>query len=550
MKSVLPVVDWLPGYQRVWLRRDVSAGLTLAAYAIPGSLAYASLAGLPPQAGLYCYMLAGVAYALFGTSRQAAIGPTSAISILVGASVGSLAAGNTSRYALLAAATAVLVAIIAVAAWALRLGQVVHFISETVLTGFKAGVALVIASTQVPKLFGLPAGGSDFVSRIVHAITHLGAAHVPTVVVGLGALGLLIAGERLLPKRPTVLLVVVASIVLMSVTDLTAVGVAVLGDVPRGFPDFGLRGVTPADLFDLAPLALACFLLSYIESVSVARTFALQHRYDVDVDQELLALGVANLAVGLGQGYPVAGGMSQSAVNDKGGAKTPLAIVVTSIVVALIVTFFTGVFRNLPAAVLAAVVLVAVKGLVNVAELKHLFRVSRPDFLIATLALVGVLALGVLQGVLLAAVMSLLILVGRAARPHTAVIGRIPGTNQFGDLERYAHAERPPGVLAYRVYGGIVYFNVDHVQRELLRLVDREGSHIRCVIFDLSSSPSVDLAGVRMLRSLHEQLTARGVSLELAEARGAVRDLLEAEGAGGQFSNPGRSVAALCAARL
>jgi SulP family sulfate permease len=520
--SVFPVAEWLPAYQRAWLRSDLSAGVTLAAYAIPGSLAYASLAGLPPQAGLYCYVVAGLAYALFGTSRQAAVGPTSAISILVGASLGALAVGDAGRYAALAAATAVLVAGLAVVAWGLRLGQIVHFISETVLTGFKAGVALVIASTQLPKLLGISAGGDDFASRIRHLVTHLDETHVPTLLIGVAGLLLLIAGERLLPKRPTVLLVAVLSIVVMSVTRLAATGVA-----------------------DLLPLALACFLLSYIESVSVARTFALKHRYDVDVDQELLALGAANVAVGLAQGYPVAGGMSQSAVNEKGGARTPLAIVVTSIVIALVLTFFSGAFRNLPAAVLAAVVLVAVKGLINVAELKYLFHVSRADFRIALLALAGVLVFGILRGVLLAAIISLLMLVRRAARPYTAVIGRIPGTSQFADVARHEDAETVPGILAYRVYGGIVYFNVDHVQHELLRLVAAQDPPVTLAIFDLSSSPTVDLAGMRMLRTLHEQLAERGVTLELAEARGAVRDLLEVGGLGALFTNASASVTAL-----
>jgi sulfate permease, SulP family len=549
-RAAFPITTWVATYRRAWLRRDVGAGITLAAYAVPGSLAYATLAGLPAQAGLYCYIVGGLAYAMFGTSRQATIGPTSAISILVGASVGALSAGDAKRYAALAAATAVLVAGVALVAWILRLGQIVHFISETVLGGFKVGVALVIASTQLPKLLGIAPGGSEVFSRIAHVVRHVGEAHIPTLVVGLGALAFLIAGKRLLPKRPTALIVVVLSMMATSLTSLAASGVAVLGPVPQGLPAVGLPGVSLADGADLFPLALACFLLSYIESVSVARTFAAKHRYDVDVDQELLALGAANVAAGIAQGYPVAGGMSQSAVNDKAGARTPLAIVVTSIVVALVLTFFAGVFCNLPSAVLAAVVLMAVKGLIDVAGLKHLFRVSRPDFLMAIVAMAGVLALGILQGVLLATIVSLLLLVRRAAHPHTAVIGRIPGTHQFGDLARHPGAETVPGVLLYRVYGGIVYFNVDHVRHELLRLVENCNLPVWLVVFDLSSSPTVDLAGVRMLRALHEQLAARDIRMDLAEARGALRDLLEAEGAVRLFREPGRSVAAMCDAAL
>ena len=544
------MTGWLPSYRRAWLRADVSAGVTLAAFAVPGSLAYASLAGLPPQAGLYCYMLAGIAYALFGTSRQAAVGPTSAMSILVGATLGGLALGDPARYGALAALTAVLVAGISLTAWTLRLGQVVHFISETVLTGFKAGVALQIASTQLPKLFGIKGGGDGFFGRTQYLIAHLDDTHAMSLAVGGVGLLLLVAGERLLPRRPIVLLVVALSIVMTSVTGLAAQGVAVLGQVPAGFPSLGLGSVTLSDVSMLLPLSLACFLLSYVETVSVVRTFALTHGYPVNADQELLALGAANLAVGLGQGYPVAGGMSQSAVNDKAGARTQVAIVVTSVVVGLVLVFFSGVFANLPSAILAAVVLVAVKGLVNVRELRHLHRVSRPDFRVAMVALTGVLAFGILNGVLLAAIMSLLMLIRRAARPHTAVLGRIPGTTQFGDVERHPTAESSPDLLVYRVYGGIVYFNVEHVEGDLRRLLRSRERPVTRVIFDLSSSPVVDLAGVRMLESLHEQLTATGIMFELAEARGAVRDLLQAEGvtARSGLIDPSKSLAALCGA--
>ena len=544
------MTGWLPSYRRAWLRADVSAGVTLAAFAVPGSLAYASLAGLPPQAGLYCYMLAGSAYALFGTSRQAAVGPTSAMSILVGATLGGLAVGDPARYGALAALTAVLVAGISLIAWTLRLGQVVHFISETVLTGFKAGVALQIASTQLPKLFGIKGGGDGFFGRTQYLIAHLDDTHAMSLAVGGVGLLLLAAGERLLPKRPTVLLVVALSIVMTSITGLAAQGVAVLGRVPAGFPSLGLGSVTLSDVSMLLPLSLACFLLSYVETVSVVRTFALTHGYPVNADQELLALGAANLAVGLGQGYPVAGGMSQSAVNDKAGARTQVAIVVTSVVVGLVLVFFSGVFANLPSAILAAVVLVAVKGLVNVRELRHLHRVSRPDFRVAMVALAGVLAFGILNGVLLAAIMSLLMLIRRAARPHTAVLGRIPGTTQFGDVERHPTAESSPDLLVYRVYGGIVYFNVEHVEGDLRRLLRSRERPVTRVIFDLSSSPVVDLAGVRMLASLHDQLTATGIMFEIAEARGAVRDLLQAEGvtARSGLIDPSKSLAALCGA--
>jgi SulP family sulfate permease len=336
LRSILPITQWLPTYQQAWFRFDLVAGLTLAAYAIPVALAYASLAGLPSQMGLYCYMLGAIAYACFGTSRQLATGPTSAVSILVGVTLASLVPNDPGRYLSMASLTAVLVAGLCAIAWALKLSQIVNFISEPILTGFKAGAALQIASTQLPKLFGIPGGGGNFFSRIWDLLKHLGDIHFPTFGVGAIGLLLLILGDRLLPKQPISLLVVIAAVAMMSITHLPEQGVKVVGEIPQGFPAFGLPDWTLSDLNNLLPLALACFLLSYIEGISTARSFAIKHGYPIDAEQELLAIGAANLAVGLGQGYPIAGGLSQSAVNEKAGAKTPLAIVITACIIAAI----------------------------------------------------------------------------------------------------------------------------------------------------------------------------------------------------------------------
>src|SRR5256886_4435645 len=278
------------------------AGLTLAAYAVPVSVAYASLAGLPPQAGLYCCLVGGVAYAAFGTSRQLAIGPTSAISILIGSALGTLAAGDALRQTHLAAATALLAGFIGIVAWTLRLGNIANFVSETVLSGFKVGAGLVIASTQLPKLFGIRGGGSNFFTRIIEVFWHLGETNLATLSVGLGALALLVLGERLLPRRPIALFVVALSIVVMSFSLLSGRGVKTVGAIPRGFPHFSWPVVQWSEVDNLLGVALACFLLSYVESISVVRTFSLKHRYSISADQGLLALGGSNFAAGVGQG--------------------------------------------------------------------------------------------------------------------------------------------------------------------------------------------------------------------------------------------------------
>jgi len=529
LNSVVPILQWLPQYQRGWLRHDFVAGLTLAAYAVPVSLAYASLAGLPSQAGLYCYLLGGIAYAVFGTSRQLAVGPTSAISILIGSVLGTLAAGDTLRQTHLAMAAAVLTGLLAILAWALRLGNIANFVSETILTGFKVGAGLVIASTQLPKLFGVSSGGNNFLSRILDLARHLKETNLPTLLVGLGALTLLIAGERLLPGRPIALFVVLTSIVVMTFLPLASLGVKTVGTIPEGLPRLGWPMMHWSDVDNLLVVSMACFLLSYVESISVVRTFALKHDHSISADQELLALGAANLVAGVGQGYPVAGGMSQSAVNEKAGAQSPLALVFASASLGAVLLFLTGLMRNLPQPVLAAVVLIAVGGLIKPSELRHLNQVSRMEFRVAMVATVGVLFFGILKGVLLAAVFSLLVLLKRASRPRIAVLGRLEGSDRFVDMSRNPGSKQVPGTLVVRIESGLFYFNAENVHSEILDHVRRRGA-VNLVIIDLSTSPNIDLGGARMLGQLHEKLTKSGVLLKLAEVHGSARDLLQAEG--------------------
>ncbi|WP_238263553.1 SulP family inorganic anion transporter [Cupriavidus pauculus] len=528
--EVLPPSRWLPAYEPQWLRRDILAGVTLAAYGIPVSLAYASLAGLPPQYGIYCYLVGGIAYALFGTSRQLAIGPTSAISMLVGVTVAGMAGGDPGRWASIAALTALLIAIMCVVAWLFRLSSLVNFISETILLGFKAGAALIIALTQLPKLFGVKGGGESFFDRIAVLAGQIPDANLAVLAFGLAALAILLLGEKYLPGRPVALVVVVLSIVILSVTPLSALGFKVVGALPQGLPSFQRPGLQPSDVDGVIPLAFACLLLSYVESVSAARALAQAHGEEIDPRQELLGLGAANLAAGLFQAYPVAGGLSQSSVNDKAGARTPLALVFASVTIGLCLMFLTGLLANLPNVVLAAIVLVAVKGLINIAELRHLWRVSRFEFWVAMVAFAAVLLLGILKGVVVAVLVSMLLLVRRAAHPHVAVLGRIPGTRIFSDLERHSDNRPAAGVLVLRPEASLLYFNVEHVRAAIRFRVRTGAGLVRLVICDLSLSPVVDLAAARMLSTLCHELVTKGIAFRLVGAHAGARDMLRAEG--------------------
>jgi len=527
--STHPFLGWLRNYQLGWLRPDAIAGISLAAYAIPVSMAYASLAGLPPEFGIYCYLVGGLCYALIGSARQLAVGPTSAISLLVGFSLAEMVQGDTARYLALAAIIALTVGIISLLAWLFRLSSLVNFISDTVLLGFKAGAGLTIAMTQLPKLFGVPGGGEFFFERLWLLITQLPQTNVITLAFGLVALALLFGGERLFPRRPIALIVVVLSIVAVSFTPLAHAGLKTVGELPRGLPSLGLPSLSLSDIYAVLPIAFACFLLAFIESVSTARTLAAKHGYEIDARQELLGLGVANLGVAFAHGYPVAGGLSQSMVNDKAGARSPLSLVFASLAIALCLLYLTSSLRNLPMVVLAAIVLFAVSGLLKPAELRRLYAISRREFWIAIAALIGVLLLGILQGVLLAAALSLALLIAQASRPRVVFLGRIPGTHRYSDLERHPDNEAIPGALIFRPEGAIVYFNADHTRQKVVERL-RSAPDVHLVLCDLSSVPSIDVAGARMLEDLQREAAARGASFRVVEAHARVRDFLRTAG--------------------
>ena len=528
--SWLPPVRWLGGYQAAWLPGDVVAGVTLAAYAIPVSLAYASLAGLPPQVGIYGYLLGGLGYALLGSSRQLAVGPTSAISLMVAASVAPMAEGDAERYVQIASLAAFTVAGLCLLAWLFRLSVLVTLISDSILVGFKIGAGLTIAMTQLPSLFGIAGGGHNFFERVYLLVGQLG--HIQLVVLAMGAvaIAMLLMGERWLPGRPVALAVVALSIFLATVLGLPAIGVPVTGNIPKGLPTLAGPALRLRDVEGIVPLAAGCLLLAYIEGVSAARTFAAKHGYDLDPRQEFLGIGAANLGAALGHGYPVAGGLSQSAVNDKAGAHTPLALLAASTTLALCLLFLTGLLENLPKAVLAAVVLTAILGLFDFRGLLYMWRVSRMDFYAATIAIMGVLLLGILQGILLAALISILLLLARASRPHVALLGRIPGTNSYSDLARHPENEPLGTVIACRPEASLLYVNAGYVLETVMASVLKNRSKIRAVVCDLSASPYLDLAGARILHALHDELAAQGIALQIVGARGRVRDLLRADG--------------------
>ncbi len=526
----MPALGWLREYKPSWLRADVAAGVTLAAYLIPAGIGDASLANLPPEAGLYACLFSGLVFWLFCSSRRTAITVTSSLSLLMGASLGPLADGDTSRFGALAAATAILTGLLALVAGLLRAGVIVNFISETVMIGFKTGLALYLASTQLPKLLGFHGAHGDFWENSRHFLDHLGETNRASLVVGGVALAVLLLGKSFLKNRPVALLVVVAAILSAGVLGLEARGVKLLGEVPQGLPPVGLPALQWSDLNELLPLAMACFLLGAVETAAIGRMFSAKHGGRLDSSQEFLALSAANLAAGLGRGFPVSGGMSQSLVNESTGARTPLSGLFAALLTLLVVVFLSGSLRELPQPVLAAIVLVAITGLFKLSALKELWLTSRAEFTVAMGALLGVLGSGVLRGVLIGAIISLVQLLRVASRPHVAFLGRIPGARRFSDLARHEDNEPIPRALIFRPESGIVYFNAEHVHDAVMEGLRSAPEVPRLVLCDMSAAPRVDIAGATMLVGLCEEIAAAGSRMQLVEARASVRYQLRLHG--------------------
>src|SRR6266853_1738079 len=525
-KGALPASGWLRSYHRDWFRLDLVAGVTLAAYLLPAALGDASLANLPPQAGLYGCLFGGLVFWIFCSSRHTAISVTSAISLVIGSSLGEITGENMMRFGALAAATALLVALIAFIAWIARAGVLVHFISESVMTGFKSGVALFLASTQLPKLFGFHGAHGSFWGNTGFFFKHLSETNSMSLLVGGIALAFLIPGKIFLKHKPVALFVVIGGIVAAPALSLETRGVKLIGAVPQGIPPLKLPGVYWHDLNNLLPLAFACFLLGAVETAAIGRMFVAKHGGRFDANRENLALAASNLFAGLGGGFPVSGGTSQSLVNEEAGARTPLSNALAAVFILVVVLFFSHLLSALPQPVLAAVVLVAVAGLFRLSTLKQLWRSDRQEFVVAVAAFVGVLTFGLLRGVMIGAVISLVQLAHASSHPHVALLGRIPGTRRFSDCDRHPDNELIPNVMIFRPESGLVYFNVDNVYDAILKRVRAEPTPPKLVVLDLSAAARVDMQSAHTLAGMANELIAERIEFHVVEARSSVRDRL------------------------
>ena len=523
------------GYRRDWVRPDVIAGLTVWAILVPESLAYATIAGVPPVVGLYAAVPALVLYAVFGSSRHLVVGPMSATAAL-SAGVVATFAHTTHDYAALTAALAITVGGLALVAGLMRLGFLAALISEPVLKGFIIGLALTILVGQLPKLFGVDKTSGDFFEQLGGLVRHLGDTDALTLVVGLASLAAILSLKRWLPVVPGSLVVVLLGVLAATLFDLGAHGVDLVGAIKAGLPSLGVPDVGLDDYLDLVGPAAGVMLVGFAEGLGAAKTYASKAGYDVDSNRELIGLGSANLGAGLASGMVVNGSLSKTAVNGGAGARSQLSGITAAVVTVVTLLFLTGLFEKLPEATLAAVVIAAVIELVDVASLRRLYRVqtgrlasiyhltSRADFIAAVAAMLGVLVFDTLPGLVIGIVVSLTLLIARTSRPHVAVLGRVhdsPGL--WVDADQHSSAERDPTALVVRVEGPLFFGNSDFVRDRVRALITPE---TRLVVIDAETSPSVDVSAAQMLVELRTDLAREQIELAFAHGVGQVRDVL------------------------
>ena len=531
LRRVLPILNWLPAYERSSVRFDLIAGATLWGLLVPESIAYAGLAGLPPEAGLYTLLATLVAYVVFGTSRHLVVAATSAAAVLLATAVASVGPENAGEYAANAAAVVLFCAVLFMLAGVLRLGFVAQFLSRPVMEGFVFGLAIFVTVKQLPKLFGIPNGEGNTVQQLVHLLTHLDATSAATLAVGVAALVLLVASERYAPQLPGGLLVLVLGIAISGGLDLAQHGVAIVGTVPSGLPSVGVPSIKSADVATLLAAAAGMVLVIFSESLGAAQAFATKYGYEIDPNQELVALGVANAGSGLVGGLAGGGSLSQSAVNEDAGARSEVSPLVASVLILVTVLFLTPLFKNLPEAVLAALIIYAVSHLWKFGQFKIYYREQRVEFWLGVATLAGVTLIDVLPGLMIGVVAMLLLVIYNASRPHLGVLGTVPGVpGAYGDLERHPDYQRVPDLLVLRLQAPLFYANATLVRDRIKYLVGASDPLPRAVILEPTANDGLDITSAEMLDQLITTLRTAGIDFALADTRQPVIEMARRSG--------------------
>ena len=529
LKSYIPILDWLPKYRKQWLRPDLIAALTVWALLVPEAMAYATLAGVPPEAGLFAAPLALLGYAIFGTSRQLVVGPSSTVAVMSAVVVGTFAVQGTEEYIALTAVLALILGVLFIVAGLLRLGFLADFMSRPVLSGLVVGIAITIVMGQLDKILGYGVPESKgFFQELYFFLRDLGNIHWPTLIVGVVSLVLLFGLEKLAPKIPAALVVVVLGIAISALVDLNSYGVHIVGDIPAGLPPLGFQNVSLVEILNLIPGAIGILLVAFAESVAAARTNAKKHGYEIRASQEMIALGVANFGSGYSQGFVVDGSLSRTAAADQTGQKTQMASLVNALLVLVTAALFTPIFRTLPEAVLGAIVVHAVWHLITFEELRRLYGIRRIDFWAGAAALIGVLTFGILGGLLLAILLSFIALLARVSNPDYAVLGSIPGQGRevFGNIKGHPDARTYPGLIIFRFDQMLFFANAPKFRSHVMDELSASDTPVKVVLIDGEDIPDIDSTALDMLLDLREELLAMGVDLRFARLKSNVEELM------------------------
>lgn len=513
LKRWAPGLSALLAYRRVDLGADLRAGLAVAAVAIPVGIAYAELAGFRPEVGLYSCVFPLVAYAIFGSSRQLVLGPDAATCAVIASAVAPLAAGDGAAYATLSAELALLTGIICILARFLRLGVLADFLSKPILIGFLNGIAITIVLGQLAKITRIEGTAGHVLHATFNLILRLGETHPPTLLLALGAFGLMIVSGRLLPAFPAAVLAMAGAALAVFLLGLDLEGVKTLGVVPAGLPGIMLVRLDPDALAALVPAAGGLALVSFTSMMLTSRSFASKNRYEVDPDKDFAALGAANVVSALTYGFAISGADSRTAMSDAAGGRTHAAALFAALAVALVLMFLTAPLRYVPVAALGAVLVMAGLSLVDLATLRLIARADRAEAAISILATLGVVVLGATQGILVAVVLALLRFLRMSARPRVEILGRVAGMPGFHALSRHQNATAPHGLVIFRFNGPLVFFNAGHFRHTLLAATTAEEGAPKAVILDLLPVTETDVTGLFTLKEVSEILGQRGIAL-------------------------------------
>ncbi len=532
VRSFLPILEWLPAYNKAWLRPDLIAALTLWAVLVPEAMAYADLAGMPAETGLYAAPLALIAYAVFGTSRHLDVGPSSAVAALSFSVVIGLAAGGSQEFILLTITLALMAGLMLILGGLLRLGVLADFLSRPVLDGFVVGVAITIAVGQLDKLLGYePEKAYDFVPEVLAFIGDIGMIQWPTFIVGLTSLLLLFAMHKYTPKIPAAIVLLFLSIAVSGLLGFEQMGIAIVGEIPAGLPDFGLpEGLTPADLLAVAPGAAGVALVAFAESVAIARSLATKYGYEIDANQEMIAIGAANIGSGFSGAFTVDGSMSRTSVAEAAGTKSQMVSLIAAVAILITAALLTPLFYYLPEAVLGAIVIHAVWHNISLRRITAYRGITQIDYITALVAMLGVLAFGLLEGLLLAALLGLISLLVGTKRRSTTVLGRVPDTAVYRSLENYPGAETYPGLLIIRFDGTLFYANTHDFQTAVRRAVALSSPPPQVILLDSESINEIDATAVFTLSEFQKQLAKEGTDLRFARVKTNVMQIMERGG--------------------